>query len=275
MASPIAQLHSLGWLWRENGVELCVNLDGRELRVFVPLRHVIATFHGELAREGFTPAPRVGGHSVAGFFDDIASAAKSIGRGATRAVARASSSVVRTAAKWGSKAGQAAIDVGRNKYFRGALAAASLAMPVLAPAAAGLELANRAYDAGHAAHQFIRNPSFSRLTNVAMNAVPGPYGEIARRAIPMASQGVQFARNPTFGGAMALAQHAPGPFGGYAQQARRYAGMAQQAHQFARPIMQGRQLAPMLTRQAAPAFARAVRRQNIFGRAMGGGFGMR
>ena len=169
--------------------------------------------------------------------------------------------------------------IGRNPYFRGALAGASLALPVLAPAAAGLELANRAYDAGHAVKQFVQNPSLMRGLNIASQAAPGPYGEVARRALPAAASAAQFARRPSFGSAMNLAQHAPGPYGGYVRQGQQYASTARQ---LARALSFG-SLASALSRntpglyggfarQAAPALQRLQRRQGLFGNALQGLF---
>lgn len=171
-------LNSLGWIWRANGVQLCVVLDGNPIEVFVPLRRVMLTFHEELAAEGFRPPPTVGDCSVGGMFDFVSKAAKSLGRAVTHnAVSRAVSTVARTAAKYGSAAVQKAGTVVRSPYFRGALAAASFAVPALAPVAAGVEIANRAYGYAsqarqglNAAQQFIRRPSASNALGVAQRA---------------------------------------------------------------------------------------------------------
>jgi hypothetical protein len=103
MANAAKVLKSLGWIWRENGVELAVNLDGQTWRVFVPITNVCITFGEELAREGYYAPPRVGGYSVAGLWGDVTGAFKSIGKKAGSAISRAASSLTRTASKWASK----------------------------------------------------------------------------------------------------------------------------------------------------------------------------
>jgi len=97
-------LNSLGWLWRQNGVELAIVLDGRELRVFVLLTRVMIEFNNELARSGYSEPPSVGDCSVGSIWGKVTRAFKKIGKKATHAISRAASSVTRTASKWGSAA---------------------------------------------------------------------------------------------------------------------------------------------------------------------------
>lgn len=156
MRNPIAQLNELGWQWRSNGVELWVRVDDRLLRVFVPLTRVWLTFSDELGAAGCPMEPAVGAcYTVGGFFKRLKRAVKRGGRRARRAVRRATRKVKRTAKRYGSKALRAA----RSRYVRGGLAAASFAVPALAPAAAGLEAAHRAlqhYEDGRRAAERIK-----------------------------------------------------------------------------------------------------------------------
>ena len=156
MKNPIAELKELGWQWRSNGVELWARVEGRLLRVFVPLSRVWLTFANELGAAGCPMEPAVGAcYSVGGFFRRIKRAVKRGGRRARRAVRRATRKVRRTAKRYGGQA----LRIARSKYVRGGLAAASFAVPALAPAAAGLEAAHRAlshYEAGRRAAQRIK-----------------------------------------------------------------------------------------------------------------------
>ncbi len=304
--SAIKTLNSLGWLWRDNGVELCVNLDGQELRVFVPLGRVIVTFHQELAREGFQPQPRVGGYSVAGFFDDVVSAAKSIGKGATRAVSRAASSVTRTAARWGSsalRAGGSALRAVSNNPVWSAIQTGASFVPGMGTAissgmatAAALGRGESIRDAGLAAARaalpggplaaaafdtaigIAKGQRFDRIAlNAARNQLPaGP----ARAAFDAGVTAVQH-------GPSAALRTLPGAATRMLPPAARAAlPMAQRGFAFARHPSFGGGMA--LARQAMPYARQAMpyapppmrpvlrglmQRQNLFGRAMGLGRG--
>lgn len=105
MTDPtIAQLQRLGWEWRDNGVILSVQVDGKRQRVFVPLGRVWVTFDEELTGVGCPlGACSVGApFTVAGLFSSItkavSSAAKSVSRAVVpKAVQRAAGKVVATA----------------------------------------------------------------------------------------------------------------------------------------------------------------------------------
>lgn len=219
MQAAYRTLNSLGWLWRENGVEITVVLDGRPMRVFIPLGRVVVTFNAELAREGFAEPPSVGDHSCVGFFGKIGRAFSSIGKGAARAVKRAASSVTRTAGRWGAAALKGAGKLAQSPYLRAGLAAASLAMPALAPAAVALETANRAYGAAQQARQFVQRPTMGRALGLAAQAAPmaaqrSPFGGFLRGAAPVARS----------------------PFGGFLRGAAPLQQRARRANLFARAL---------------------------------------
>lgn len=99
-------LNGLGWQWLENGVILCVQLDGKKLHVFVPLNRVWHEFHTELAKVG-CPLPASVGEpiTVSGLFGSIAHAAKSVAHAVTsNAVTRAAGKVAATAANYAAHA---------------------------------------------------------------------------------------------------------------------------------------------------------------------------
>lgn len=155
-----AELQRLGWEWLPNGVApgtgpgvmIRVQLSSRKLNVFVPLTRVWLTFDNEMQRVGCPSAAAVGApFSVGGFFSFIKKAAKSIGSAAKRlvpkAVQRAAAKVASVAKKYGGAALKYGRMVASNPWIRRGLMAASVAVPMLAPVAGAVELANRASDA--------------------------------------------------------------------------------------------------------------------------------
>jgi hypothetical protein len=210
MDAAIAQINRLGWEWRPDGVGggtgpgvlLKIVIDGRLLQVFVPLAHVWISFEEELQRVGCPSSASVGApFSVGGFFSFVKKAVKSIGKAVKRvvpkAIQRAASKVVHVAKKYGGKAISAAKSVVRSPILRGALVAASFAVPALAPAAAALEVANRVantYDKGVAAAKLIkrgiRSPALVAQVTAGLAARQGLGGIIqkAQRGHPMARQ---------------------------------------------------------------------------------------
>ena len=98
-------LKSFGWLWRSNGVELAVCLDGGQcLRVFVPLSRVKAIFDSELAAEGMRPSPSVGAPTVGSLFGNVTAAISRMGHRANFAVNRGASRLTRVASRFGAEA---------------------------------------------------------------------------------------------------------------------------------------------------------------------------
>lgn len=134
------ELQGLGWIWRSNGVEIACRVDGRTMRVFVPITRVWLTFGDEMAAVGYPFPPAVGACTVAGLFGSIKRAVKRHGRKAKRAVRKATKRISRSARKWGGHA----VRLARSKYVRHGLKGASFVVPALAPAAAGLEVAHQA-----------------------------------------------------------------------------------------------------------------------------------
>ena len=160
MYDGMHELQRLGFQWHDNGIIVSVVIDGRTMQVFVPIRRVWTTFERELQAVGCPSAGAVGcigpdaiavGYpgplSVGGFFDFVKKAVKSVSKAVKKvvpkAIQRAASKVVSVAKKYGGKALSAAGSVARSPIFRGALIAASFAVPALAPVAAAVETVNR------------------------------------------------------------------------------------------------------------------------------------
>jgi hypothetical protein len=174
-AAVMHKLKSLGWDWHDNGVVIWAMMDdGRRRAIFVPIRRVWVQFEDALQAVGCPDAGSVGcigpraiavGYpgqlSVGGLFDFVKKAVSKAGSVAKRlvpkAIQKAASRVVATAKRYGGAAIRGAQAIGRSPVFRGAVIAASFAVPALAPAAAALEIANRAagyyQQAQHAAKQ--------------------------------------------------------------------------------------------------------------------------
>jgi hypothetical protein len=96
-------LQGLGWEWRQNGVVICVQLQGGEVQqVFVPLNRVWHEFSKELSAVGCPLPASVGAvPTVAGLFSGIAHLAKGVAHAVTHnAITKAASSVVNTAGKY-------------------------------------------------------------------------------------------------------------------------------------------------------------------------------
>lgn len=160
--AAMQKLKSLGWDWHDNGVVIWATLDdGRRRQIFVPIRRVWVQFESELQAVGCPDSGAVGcigpralavGYpgqlSVGGLFDFVKKAVSKAGSVAKRlvpkAIQKAASKVVATAKRYGGAVVKGAKTIGRSPVFRGAVIAASFAVPALAPAAAALEIANRA-----------------------------------------------------------------------------------------------------------------------------------
>lgn len=100
-------LQGLGWEWRQNGVVLCVQLQGGEVQqVFVPLSRVWHEFSRELAAVGCPLPSTVGGEpTVSGLFSSIAHIASGVAHAVTHnAITKAASNVVNTAGNYAAHA---------------------------------------------------------------------------------------------------------------------------------------------------------------------------
>lgn len=177
----VQSLQRLGWSWHQNGigagtgpgVMIQAVVNGRAVKVFIPLSRVWLTFDEELQRVGCPSAASVGApFSVGGFFSFIKHAAQSVAKVAKRvvpkAIQRAATRVVATAKRYGAAAYKGVKTVTSNPIFRGAMIAASFAVPALAPAAAALEIANRAakvYQMGQTAAKAIK-AGYNTVQNV-------------------------------------------------------------------------------------------------------------
>lgn len=131
------------WTWTPNGLLVSIRTKGGgRQRVLMPIQSVDLIFGSEMQRAGVGAAYGVGAceYTVAGFF-------KKLGRGIKRLGRKVVPKVVRRAAK---KVGRVAKKIAKgvksvvtHPVFRAGFAAISTAFPVLAPAAAGLEVASR------------------------------------------------------------------------------------------------------------------------------------
>lgn len=139
-----------GWRWTTAGVEVTMHTaEGRPMTVLVPLGDVEMIFRQSLASVGAPMWPTVGAPgtthgflktvggmcaaaqprpAVGGFFKKLGRRLKKIGKGIFKAV---------------KKVGNVVKKVVTHPAFRAAFAAVATAFPVLAPAAAGLEVASR------------------------------------------------------------------------------------------------------------------------------------
>lgn len=99
-------LQGLGWQWRQNGVVLCLQIDGKKQCVFVPLNRVWHEFHTELAKAGVHLPATVGAEiSVGGLFSSIAHAVKGVTHAVTHnAITNAAAKVANTAASYAEHA---------------------------------------------------------------------------------------------------------------------------------------------------------------------------
>lgn len=229
----ITQIQRLGWEWKPEGIGsgtgpgvlLKVQVNGMLRRVFMPLSRVWVSFDHELQAVGCPSSQSVGApFSVGGFFSFVKHAVQSVAKKVVpKAIRRAANRVVSVAKHYGGAALHAAKAVSQNPVFRGALIAASFAVPALAPAAAALEIAHKAhavYERGRAAAHAIKNGIHTAENHAAMvqgiAARSGLAGIIAlaQRGDPRAKQVMgafqhflvnQERTNP--GGALAL-QHA-------------------------------------------------------------------
>ena len=155
----LQQLKNLGWQWHDNGAIVQVTGTDQEGQpvtcgVFVPVDRIWAAFQKHLGAVGCPFPPGVGApFSVGSLFSWVKGAAKDVGG----AVGSAGKEVVHVANKYGGhavqKLGKEAME---SKTFRGVVDVAAIAVPALAPAAAGLETAHQIYDkvelGKHAAH---------------------------------------------------------------------------------------------------------------------------
>lgn len=123
------QLRQPGWTWTPKGLQVASG----GMRMLIPLPQVILIFEGCLVEEGIPNGAGVGCcASVGALFKKISRGVKKFGRKATRGIARAA-----------KKVGKVVKNVVTHPAFRAGFAALSTAFPVLAPAAAGLEVASR------------------------------------------------------------------------------------------------------------------------------------
>jgi hypothetical protein len=151
------------WTWTPKGLQIDLSTDQGQCRVLVPIGHVETIFRNELAAVGCPMGPSVGAPgSTHGFLATVGATHELyVGgrrgrarRQARRAERRASrrrrgkrpffkGKFFQGLGKAVKKVGTIAKKVVTNPVFRAGFSALSTAFPVLAPAAAGLEVASR------------------------------------------------------------------------------------------------------------------------------------
>jgi len=202
---PVVQIQRLGWQWRSDGmgmglppgVLLTVQVDGRQLRAFVPLEHVWVAFDKELQAVGCVGSAWVGApFSVGGFFDFVKKAVSSITKPikklVPKAIQRAVSRVVSTAQHYASAAGRFVSHV----PVLGTITRAASSLALLPARAASQLIQGRRLD--HIALDQFK----TAMGNVRTLA---PYVQTVVSFVPGIGQGV----SAGIGGALALAQGHP------------------------------------------------------------------
>lgn len=202
---PFATLNRLGWSWHENGVVLSVVVDGAQRQVFVPLDHIVLTFGKELATVGCRFPHQIGAHAtISGWFSGLKHAFKRVTRAVKRVVPkrimRAATKVYNTALK----VARVAHRVFTSREAMLVVGALGVAIPVLAPAAAGIaaaQLALRKIDAGIAAAQAVRRGIAATPKLVQAMRTGQSTSTAIKGILGMAKQGHQGAQQ--FAGALA------------------------------------------------------------------------
>lgn len=195
MADEIALIQRLGWDWRDDGVGLglgpgvllSVVVQGRTLRAFVPLAHVVLAFDNELQKVGCVGMAWVGGPlSVGGFFSSITHAVSSVAKAVVpKVVQKAAASVVNTVK---STAGQ----IAKVPLFGSVLKAAS-SLALLPASSAQALLDGRRIDR-------VAVDTFKGALSSAQTLAP--YVQTVISFVPGIGQGI----SAGIGGGLALAQ---------------------------------------------------------------------
>ena len=190
----LQKLKDLGWQWHEDGAIVQVTGTDQEGQpvtcgVFVPVDRIWNAFQKHLGSVG-CPFPKGVGapFSVGSLFSWVKGAAKDVGG----AVGKAGKEVEHVANKYGGHAvGKLGKEAMESKTFRGAVDIAAIAVPALAPAAAGLETAHQIYDkvevGRHAAHAIAQG--FHTPENHAAVQEAAHHLEALHDIIDMAHQG--------------------------------------------------------------------------------------
>lgn len=119
-------LQGIGWQWRTDGVVVCLQIDGQQYSVLMPLRNVWHEFAKELAAVGAPLPPSVGGAcTVSGLFSGIAHAVSSVAHAVTHnAITKAAGNVV-----------HAAVNVALHNPITNAVSRVVNAIPIIGPLA--------------------------------------------------------------------------------------------------------------------------------------------
>lgn len=139
------ELRRGNWEWSDRGLTVTVISRAGRTRVFLPVQTVDLIAGQELASQGVGAEYGVGApvFSVGGFFSKLKKGLKKLARKVKK---KARKLVPRSVRRIASKIAKTAVKVVRHPAFRAGFAALATAVPVLAPAAAGLEIANQVLD---------------------------------------------------------------------------------------------------------------------------------
>jgi hypothetical protein len=123
-----------GWKWTNQGLQVSMGAS----TVLFPPRQVIVLFDRAFTEVGVPPSVSVGAcMSVGGLFKKVRRGLSKKIKGVTR------SKIVRGISRAAKKVGTVAKNVVTHPAFRAGFAGLAMAVPALAPAAAGLEVASR------------------------------------------------------------------------------------------------------------------------------------
>jgi hypothetical protein len=122
-------LRQPGWTWTPHGLQVC--RDGK--RMLIPLIQVVLIFDGAFVEAGVPQEAAVGAcSSVGGFLKKVGAGLKKFGKKLGKGILKAVKAV-----------GKVAKAIVTNPVFRAGFAALATAVPILAPAAVGLEIGSR------------------------------------------------------------------------------------------------------------------------------------
>jgi hypothetical protein len=129
-----AALRRNGWKWTNQGLQVSMGAS----TVLFPPRQIIVLFDRAFNEVGVPPSVSVGScMSVGGLFKKVRRGLSKKIKGVTR------SKIVRGISRAAKKVGTVAKNVVTHPAFRAGFAGLAVAVPALAPAAAGLEVASR------------------------------------------------------------------------------------------------------------------------------------
>lgn len=168
------------WRWTDRGVEITIMSRAGRRKVFLPAETVDLIAGTEMQRMGVGAAYGVGApcFTVAGFFGKLKRGLKKLGR---KVVPKAVRKIAKRVGRVAKKVGRVAKKVVTHPAFRAGFAALATAVPVLAPAAAGLEVATRVMQQYEAAEKAAKD--IQRGVKTAENLAKAVRGGNIRKGV--------------------------------------------------------------------------------------------